>query len=66
MDVDKLIKELQNVRRILFFKQNNDSSMVKKTYGDHEVYIMVNGEKLKVSDVIDSDNDIIIKVEDNK
>lgn len=63
MDLEDLKRKLSLAGRHIFMKINYNAAEIKKKYTDPNVYVMVNGKKMKITDITVNECNIYLETE---
>jgi hypothetical protein len=63
MDLEDLKRKLSLAGRHIFMKINYNAAEIKKKYTDPNVYVMVNGKKIKITDITVNECNIYLETE---
>jgi len=64
MDLEDLKRKLSLAGRHIFMKINYNAAELKKKYTDPNVYVIVNGKKMKISDITVNECNIHLETEE--
>ena len=64
MDLEDLKRKLSLAGRHIFMKINHNAAELKKKYTDPNVYVMVNGKKMKIRDITVNECNIHLETEE--
>lgn len=63
MDLEDLKRKLSLAGRHIFMKINHNAAELKKKYTDPNVYVIVNGQKMKIRDITVNECNIYLETE---